>query len=262
VLEDSSGERRVLLAAERHLPLQGARNFRDLGGYRAADGRHVRWGRVFRSDQLSYLTGSDLAYLERIGIQAVCDLRGSEERRDSPDRLPALAAYHTLPIYENQPRAPLMNILLFRRHLLGATLERGYIDFLEHGAPSYGQLLRLAVENPPIVYHCAAGKDRAGIATALLLALLGVPDETILADYSLSNLAFDHFYDSFVREDRLRRLGVPNEQVQALFVVEIAWLEGLLAYLRETYGTVENYLIQKAGLDEEIIARLRASLLE
>lgn len=260
--EDAPGEQRVHIAAERHLPLHGARNFRDLGGYRTQDGRRVRWGRIFRSDQLCDLTDSDQAYLERIGIQAVCDLRDVDERRDSPDRMPAQAAYHVLPIYEDQPRRPLLNILFFRRHLLGATLGRGYIDFLEHGAPSYGQLLRLAAEHQPLVYHCAAGKDRAGIASALLLALLGVPDETILADYSLSNLAFDHFYQSFVRKGQLRRLGVPNVQVQALFVVEVAWMEGLLAYLRETYGTVDNYLIQKTGLDAETIARLRADLLD
>ena len=258
---EPDGQTRRMVAAERHLPLRGARNLRDLGGYRTAGGRSVRWGRIFRSEHLSDLTAEDQAYLERVGIRAVCDLRNSDERARHPDRLPGAAAYHVLPIYEDQPRARLMNILLFRRNTLGRELGKGYIEFVEQGAQSYAQLLRLAAQETPILFHCASGKDRAGIAAALLLALLGVPDETILADYSLSNLAFDHLYEAFVRTDRLRPLGVPNHQVQALFVVEIAWLEALLAYIRQTYGTVEEYLVQRAGLEPEIIDQLRAELL-
>jgi protein-tyrosine phosphatase len=260
--EDAPGSTpRRLVVAERHLPLAGARNFRDLGGYCTADGRRVRWGRIFRSDQLAYLTDADLEYLAPIGLQAVCDLRATNERAELPDRLPSGAAALGMAVYEDLARAPLMNILLFRRHKLGETLGLGYRLFLEQGAPSYGRLLGLAAKGQPLVYHCSAGKDRAGIGTALLLGALGVPDETILADYSLSNLAFDHLYDSFVREDRLRRLGVPNHQVKVLFTVDPAWLEGLLAYLREQYGTLENYLIQKAGLDMQTIQQLRAQLL-
>lgn len=258
---EPGGAARRLVAAERHLPLRGARNLRDLGGYRTADGRSVRWGRVFRSDQLCYLTAEDQEYLARMGIRAVCDLRDADERARHPDLLPGGADYHVLPVYEGQPRARLMNILLFRRHTLGKELGKGYIQFAEYGAESYAQLLRLAAQESPIVFHCASGKDRAGIGAALLLSLLGVPDETILADYSLSNLAFDHLYETFARTGRLRPLGVPNHQVQALFVVEMAWLEGLLAYLRQTYGSVEQYLVERGGLEPEVIAKLRADLI-
>jgi protein-tyrosine phosphatase len=266
VFSGGSGAGKRLIVAERYVPLQGVFNFRDLGGYETLSGGRVRWGRVYRSDELSELSDADLAYLERLGLASIYDLRSNMERASRIDRLPVTVEdrYQTLPVYADEPVSEVLPALLFQRHRLGDTLGNGYPRMLETGAPVYGALLRKLADPAqlPAVFHCTAGKDRAGIASALLLSLLGVPDETIVADYSLSNLGFDHYYQEFVQAGLLSRLGVPYEQVQALFIVNPAWMESLLAYVETTYGTTENFLMQKAGLDAETIEQIRAELIE
>ena len=88
--------------SRRILPLQGAINFRDLGGYHTVDGRQVRWGRVYRAASLSRLTDSDLKYLETIGVRTICDLRNDNEVANEPDRVPASAAYRRMPLVQTE----------------------------------------------------------------------------------------------------------------------------------------------------------------
>ena len=254
---------RVLGAAERFLPLDGAGNFRDLGGYETRDGRVVRWGRVFRSGNLSRLSPTDLALLESLPLRVIGDLRSARERAYEPDSLPDGSAYHALPVYEKEPMGALLRTILFQRERLGEVMSDSYPRMLEQGAPAYGALLRLAAEeeNLPLVFHCSAGKDRAGIGAALLLAVLGVPEETIIADYSLSNRNFARIQADLAQNERLVRTRISADDLQVVSVADPAWLRGLFRYVDATYGSVEGYLREATSVDEVTLGRLRELLL-
>jgi len=251
-----------LTTAERFLPLITVANLRDLGGYNAADSHRVKWGRVYRSGDLSRLSAAEAKYLQRLGIKLVCDLRSTREVESKPDVLPAGTLYLHCPVYEDEFPHLVTPVMLFSRHKLGETLGSGYTDWLEIGAPAYGRLFETMADpdNLPILLHCTAGKDRAGIASAILLSLLGVPDETIIADYSLTNLAFDHVYADFLEENRLERLGIPGEEAKIMLAANPAWIRSTLEYLHEHYGGVEGYLRNRIRLSASKIKAIRENL--
>jgi len=249
---------------DRKIALQGAHNFRDLGGYHTQDGRSLRWRQLFRSDDLSELTDADLVTLQALNLRSVIDLRSSRELIDKENRLPAGSTYRRIQIYKREPLLEYFWVAFFQRHLLASALGDNYIKLVENRAQTFGAVIRLLADlkNLPLVYHCSAGKDRTGIVCALTLSLLGVPDETIIADYSLSNLGYEHYYSEFIAGGRLDGWGVPYEEFQPLFVVQPDWMRNLLEHIRKKYGTIENYLIQNAGLNQQELENIRENLLE
>jgi len=261
-LQFADGRRQVV--AERTLPLAGNGNFRDLGGYPAANGRTTRWGRAFRSSTLARLTAEDLTYLAEMNLRLVCDLRSPAEMERDPDRIPAGVAYQQFSIVNKNPIAQAVQAILFNRHQLGALMQDGYYRLIDDGAEQYGRLLALLADegNFPLVFHCAAGKDRAGVAAALILRLLGVSDEIVLADYSLSNLIFDDLTGEFADEMApFTRLGVPFEQLHYPLMADPAWLAAILDHIDRQYGGTEAYLTGPAGLTPAEVAAIRQNLL-
>jgi protein-tyrosine phosphatase len=252
-----------LVVAERNIPLESVNNLRDIGGYRTLDGHMVRWGKVYRSGNLSRLSEGDKAYLADLGIRMVCDLRSSGRVKRTPDRLPPGAEYLHSPIYEDEFNQEVFPAILFRRHLLGDVLGSGYRNWPETGARAYGKLLGIIADlsNLPLLFHCTAGKDRAGIATAILLSLLGVPEETIIADYSLTNLEFDRLYQEFVETDRVERLGVPPSEVKIMLAANPEWIQRTLDYIRSDFGDAATYLQEAAGLSKITIQAIQGNLL-
>jgi protein-tyrosine phosphatase len=248
---------------KRLIPLEGAFNFRDLGGYHIRDGRRTIWGRVYRSDEFSELSDADLETLNALGLRSFIDLRSPRERKGKENRLPAGSTYHQIRIYKREPFREYVWIALFQRHALPQALGDNYINLVETRAETFGSALHLLTnpQNLPLVYHCSAGKDRTGIVAALILSILGVPEETIIADYSLSNLGFEHFYTEFVESGRLDRWAVPYEEFQGLFLVQPSWMRNLLAHLKSKYGSVEDYLICQAGLTHQDLDSIRKNLL-
>lgn len=242
-------------------------NFRDLGGYRSADGRRVRWRRVYRSGAFSHPSAADLTRLAALELRFVCDLRSVEEVESDPDVLPTnpVPNYLHLPLYDRHDRARRLRALLNRRSVAQLVPE-AYIEvMIEENAPLMGEVLRRLADpaNLPAVVHCTAGKDRTGVASALLLLLLGVPEATVIADYSLSN----HFFDDFRRYTEaaiqpFRKFGVNMDDVTPLLLADPANLRLTLAHIRTKYGSVEAYLRNRAGLDDSVIAALKANLLE
>ena len=179
-LKPKSGTERTV--SIRRLPLEGAPNFRDLGGYRTTDGHYVRWGILYRAGQLAGLTETDYRYLSGIGLRLVCDFRIDAERQRSPTNW----------VGGNPPE------------LLPASVDtisyaRPGIDIREHmrnvynrmpfdAAAEFGAILRrFARGDLPALVHCTAGKDRTGFFSALLLTALGVPFETVREDFLLTN---------------------------------------------------------------------------
>lgn len=254
--------------ADRILQIEGVANFRDVGGYKTVDGTRVRRGLVFRSGSLAHLTDAGLQKLDALGIKLICDLRGADELADEPDRLPASPApeYLHLPLTVHDDRRQRLRALLFNPKSVGPMLPEMYTGTIIDGnARLYGDVLRRLSDpaNLPTLIHCTAGKDRTGVAVALLLLLLGVPEEVVVADYSLSNLYFDTFFAYGERMVRsLRWMGIRADDLQPFFVANPETMRIAIAHINAKYGSAEGYLRDAGGLDDAVIARLKANLIE
>jgi protein-tyrosine phosphatase len=241
------------LRAPRLIALEGAQNFRDIGGYRTADGRRVKWGMIYRSADLSKLTAADVANLNGLGVDTVFDLRSTGERRGAPDVFAGRSAtvsldydVHSQAISAALRSAPTPESL---RKALAAT----YPELLTSLQPELRQLFDQLLEDPgPTIYHCTAGKDRTGVATALILSALGVPRETIYADYLMSN----RFYHPAASATPMG--GLPPELSAVLIGVDASYLQALFDSIDAQYGSVYGYLDRALGIDAAKIKRLRA----
>jgi protein-tyrosine phosphatase len=166
---------------ERHLRVPGTRNLRDVGGYPATDGRRTRWRTLLRTDALDRLPRSSQAILLDLGLRQVVDLRWPHELEEAPSvfRESRRVSYRSIPLLEDDP-TPYAGLAGTYRHMLDAR------------APQLVEVVRalLAPRGLPAVIGCAAGKDRTGIAVALVLAAVGVPPDVVVDDYCLSAPAF------------------------------------------------------------------------
>jgi len=241
----------------RHLNLAGASNFRDLGGYRARDGRAVRWRQIFRSNHLGHLTEADIELLRPLGLKSAFDFRGTEERDSAMCGIEEIAV-HSLPI------EPTVVAALRARRNDGVPLSSAdaldvmrdsYRNYVRHNTASFRALFaHLLEDRAPLVIHCTAGKDRTGFACALILRVLGVPDDLIAEDYLLTN--------RFYRRDPSASSDLPDEVRQVLGSVETSFLAAAHEAISADYGDLENYLKDGLGLGASERARLQARYLE
>lgn len=263
----------IINPAEAHTPgrfldLKSVANLRDIGGYKTADGQTVRWQRIYRGASLAFLSPEDGQKLMALGIKWVCDFRSEEEAAADPDILPDSAiGYLPLPALSNvDTRWQRLRILLLERNHLGDTLVDLYTRIMiDNNAALFGKLFEHVADekNLPLLVHCSAGKDRTGIAMALLLRYLGVPESTVVADYTLSNLYYDYFRKiATPMLQRLAALGIRADEMQPLLVANPNTLQTMLAYVDAKYGSIEKYLREKVGLSDAVLAQVRANLLE
>jgi len=252
---------------DRRLPLDGTFNFRDLGGYETVDGRRVKWGQVYRSDNLSRLTGQALLIIKKLGIRRVCDFRSEGEAKERPDRLPEDAdiSYSHLPVVHGK----LDGIAAFKKIKQGDTswltddfMLQGYLGGIDNCAETWGTFItQLAdADSRPLVFHCSAGKDRAGIAAALILLALGIPEKTVIADHQLSNIYIADALDDIYRV--IRSYGVDPKRLAPYFAAPLQCILAMLDRLRDAYGSPTRYLTQQAGVTQETLERLKTELLE
>jgi protein-tyrosine phosphatase len=256
---------------QRHLALEGAPNFRDLGGYETSDGRHVKWGMLYRSDNLAHLTDDDLAKLSALGINLVCDFRSKPEKAEEPDRLPASdpPAVAALEIgvegfVVSDLRERIRSGNTAGLDLRGMLIE-GNRQFATTQAPVYAAMFERITrrENLPALVHCSAGKDRAGFASAAILSVLGVPRETVMADYLLTNV-----YTRAATERRLLMIELfslgraDSDALRPLFGVEPAYLQAAFDEIAKRYGDFDTYRREALGLDDAELAAFRALALE
>ncbi|MGH7152649.1 MAG: tyrosine-protein phosphatase [Acetobacteraceae bacterium] len=237
------------------VPLEGASNVRDLGGWPASGGR-VRCGRVFRSAALSGLTPRDATTLVDLGVRTVCDLRGTLERAAAPSRLDGVTI-HSLPI-EPSVGTSLRDILATRQATGADTLSlmrQAYIAYAVDWAHRYRRMFDLLLEQDgALLFHCSAGKDRTGFGAALILTALGTPREAILADYLASNRLW--------RRDAGIDAGLPPAIAANLLLVHAELLETAFAAIDETHGGFDRYAESQLGLGPVRRERLRERLLE
>jgi protein-tyrosine phosphatase len=241
----------------RSLNLEGASNFRDLGGYPAAAGRQVRWRHLFRSDQLSALTEHDLQRLAPLGLARAFDLRGVHERAATPYQLPGVVQ-HALPIEPTVVQR--MKDLLEAGQKVTAQdtvrlMEQTYRAFVHDNAARFAELFGHLLENDtPLVFHCTAGKDRTGFASALLLSLLGVPWPVVLEDYLHTNVVWTGHVGRYPELDIDTR--------SAIIEARAPYLEAAFDVVRADYGSAEAFAEKALGLDKAARERLGADLLE
>lgn len=229
-------------------PLEGGHNLRDLGGYPTADGRRVKWGRLFRSAELSGLTEADLEHLAEIPVRTVIDLRRPSEIREAPDRLPAsVTGTVHLPITAGDPSL----LTVPDRHAAARQMEEVYRVLARDNREAFSRFLALLTEpsRGPVVFHCAAGKDRTGFAAMLFLAALGVDRETILADFLLSNPGLGHKYANWV---------AAHPHLEPLVVVEPSYLEAGFEVIDQEFGGLTSYLTRHLSADITTLRRLYA----
>ena len=249
------------------LHLEGVPNARDLGGYRTMDGMRVRRGMIYRSGDLSEATDHDLERLQALDVRLILDLREDDEAEDAPDRLPEGADYQRLPFTAPISAVRRVSELVLNLHQLDDLVLQMYSDIVfDTGAAKLGIIFRqLAGDDRalPALIHCTAGKDRTGLTAALILAVLGVPDQTIFADYSLSNRYYPAFFKSVSRQAHvLRRIGISVDDLHWLMLADPTILEATFRQLRQRCGSIDDYLNQYAGVDDAALRRLRAKLLE
>ncbi len=259
-----------VVTAERRLPLEGLDNFRDLGGYRTRDGRFVRWGVLFRSNDLSQLSDRDLDHLSAIGVRFVCDLRAEDERQSSPDRdfgrSPAgrlefpIGQVGLMPDeIQEAIRTGDVAALGVRQMMLSA-----YRSFPTAHAHVWAQIFD-RLEQPdglPFLFHCTAGKDRTGFAAALVLLALGVPEETVYEDYLATNRYRAEYNTMVLRWVPLYSLfRTEKDDLLPLLDARREYLEASLQEIRYRWGSIDAYLEDELGLTSERRETLRANLL-
>ncbi|MGD9373712.1 MAG: tyrosine-protein phosphatase, partial [Desulfobacterales bacterium] len=248
-------------------PLEGSVNFRDLGGYRTLDGRRLRWGQVFRSDNLGRLTDRDIKILRRMGIRQVCDFRTPAEVKKMPDRFPETneGAYVHLPIKygEYDPANTFERIKNGDVDWLTEEfMIKGYLRNVDRFTALWSTFFRIMVvsRNRPLVFHCTGGKDRAGVCAALILLTLGVAEETVIEDHGLSNIYIADVLKRIYAQ--IKSYGVDPAKVAPYFTAPRSAIIALVEHIRKTYGSAEDYLINQAGIEVKVINQLREDLLE
>jgi protein-tyrosine phosphatase len=253
--------------SERRVPLEGSVNFRDLGGYETADGRRIKWGLVFRSDNLGRITDRDVAFLQRMGIRLVCDFRTPAEAKNLPDRFPrnGRVKYLHLPIQHGEFDPANTFERIQKGDIEWMTEEfmiKGYIKNIDNFAPVWSTLFNCLSDRSsrPIVFHCTGGKDRAGVCAALILLTLGVSEETVITDHGLSNVYIAGVLEKIYA--RIRSAGVDPRQVSSYFTAPQNAIVAFIDHIRQTYGSAAGYLRKKAGIEQKIIDQLKKDLLE
>jgi len=242
----------------RLLPLVGAFNFRDLGGYPTDDGRRTRWGRVFRSDTLQELSAEDLETLRQLGLRTVVDLRTATE-------------------VERDGRGPLQDEPIHYVNLSVLPEEGGesvaapapdtddvaarYLWYLDTGRDALTTAIEMVADDSmhPLVFHCMAGKDRTGVLSALLLSCVGVVRETIVDDYA-QTAATLHLIIDRLRRHPVYGKNMPDDPPPR-FGVDAGTMERFLELLDEHHGGAMAWA-KSAGVSAAALANLPNVLLE
>lgn len=240
----------------RHLALQGASNFRDLGGYPTTDGLTTRWRHIFRSNHLGQLTAADVEIVRALGVRSAFDFRGIEERAAGICAVNEIAV-HSLPI---EPTVVAALRAEFARGSLTAALaielmRESYRNYVRHNTHSFRALFgHLLEDRAPLVIHCTAGKDRTGFASALILHALGVADDVIAEDYLLTNRHYKLGASS--------ASDLPADVLDAIGSVEASYLAAAFDAVRSEYGDLETYLRDGLKLGTAERAALKERYLE
>ena len=253
--------------------VDGAPNFRDIGGYETTGGRRVRYGRLFRSGMLVGVSDEGVTALEALGIRTIIDLRTQVEVDAlGPDRLPSGARVVQIRVPSAGADPMVAEALKTGRFPYLPDLVSVNRAYITDDAAEFGELLRLLSDSPnlPAVVHCLGGKDRTGVSVALLLTILGVPWPTVRRDYLLSNVHFSNSGGD--QPDVLNRvmentLGhAPDfgdeESRREFFVLRPEYIDVVLEEITKDGRTFDDFVRDELGLSASTVERLRAAFVE
>ncbi|MBK9927822.1 MAG: tyrosine-protein phosphatase [Anaerolineales bacterium] len=254
----------------RRLPFSGAKNFRDLGGYPTANGKTLRWGMLYRSDGLHTLTNADQKLLSTLSLDRIIDFRAGWEKENRSDRLPvgmnirqveipildsSTEAWHN----SNKEMAKGLKKTDPYKHMIQTNIELG-----TRFTPEMKKFMQevFSAQGKPVLFHCSAGKDRTGFASAILLRMLGVSQETIMEDYLLTNQYLIPGYRWNLLFVRLMWGKLLLEKVKGFLAADPSYLSAAFEAIDREYGSFDNYIRDGLGLGEEDIERLKLVYLE
>ena len=264
------------VAATRHVALEGTNNVRDMGGYTTEDGRTVRWGKAFRADDLSDLTPEAADKLEAADMRTVVDFRGADEvaADGSAPVSPGTEVVH-VPVLDEATQTlaeALTEVMrggdpaVVEEMLGGGESQRikdeSFVAQLEQpeAMSGYAETLQVLADSPgAVMYHCTAGKDRTGMMSAFLLGILGVPDETIVEDFVLSNQYLeDHYAQTYALLDSR---GVDVDLIRPLTEQSASNIQPVLDAVNDEHGGWDAFATDVLGLDPDTVDELRDSFL-
>jgi protein-tyrosine phosphatase len=244
--------------SRRAVTLEGASNFRDLGGYPAAGGKTVKWGHIYRSADISKLTDADLKTLESKHIATICDLRGPDEVKNHPDRIPASVTYLNLPAGSEKVQLKQASLPQTGTSL-DSTAGTGYArtDHLKAKyKPMFDQLLMLD-GTKALMFHCTGGRDRTGIGAALILSALGVEKAIVLKDYVATDVYLKPAQIAWIAE----QMSMSAAEMTKRIAMKPADLDKFFTAVNQKYGSMDNFLTTEMELTPAKMATLRAKYL-
>ncbi|MNG66473.1 Tyrosine-protein phosphatase precursor [compost metagenome] len=248
-------------------PLDGGINFRDLGGNSVADGRRIKRGLLFRSGSLERLTEDDCTFLAGVPVRSVLDYRDADEVLAKPDVLWNGADYHHFPAnpLSNEVNANLEK--LTSETLAGFDAQAFMLELyrrLPFGNAAYKQLAQLLsnVDNGAIVQHCAVGKDRTGVGSALVLFALGADEATVVEDYLLTETTLATFREQMLDQLSIRLNASALGQFTYVLSAREEFLMTALNCIRDQYGSTDRWLEAEYGLGQNQREALQAFYLE
>lgn len=253
-----------LILADRFVPVDGTANLRDIGGYRTLDGRWVKMGMLYRSDKLSRLTPDGEVQLGALDLALIADLRSPKEVEKEPDRLPPNVGYRLFDIMGDSaaPDNFVQGVSEGRAPEIMRDLNRDLVAS-PMAQREFGKLLHaIGASNGPILYHCTAGKDRTGWASAVLLTILGVPREAVIYDYIISRHRLKSVPVKNIIGDSDSALGsLPRELVDPLVFVDSDYIEAAFDEVEKRYGDFDTYVRVGLGINPAKQDKLRALFL-
>ncbi|RRH74305.1 tyrosine-protein phosphatase [Falsigemmobacter faecalis] len=238
---------------DRRLPIEGAFNLRDLGGYALQGGAETRWGQALRADGLGRLTHGDIDLLLARGLRRVIDLRAPAEARQHPGKLSGISGIEVINL-------PLYNDLAPMREITDPEPLPGfYRNIIAARGEMVAEVFQAIAETGEgaVMFHCTAGKDRTGLIAALWLALAGAEREVILADYALTGELIPGLITLFNAD--LAARGIDPELIRPMLGCEPHYMEEALEFITTTYGDIPAYL-REIGLSSDVLTTLRGRL--
>jgi protein-tyrosine phosphatase len=245
----------------------GALNLRDMGGYPAADGRRTRWNVLYRSGTTHAMTAAEVQRLMPYGVRCAYDLRSNTERHEHPSalsRLPGIdyqfVDHDALPgdikrLFANPDCRPEHSKSMMMSAYRKIPFEfrssfRTLFTHLENG-------------NLPLIFNCTAGKDRTGVAAALILTAVGVPQELVVEDYLLSERSFDRSCEILLEGSLATIFTETNRDIwEPVMRVDADYLRAAFDEIDRSCGSVTRYLAEELNLSELGRERIRINLLE
>lgn len=257
--------------ALRKLPFEQAHNFRDLGGYLSDDGRYTRWGKIYRTDKLSSLSEQDQRYLMRLGVKRIVDFRSDEERDTAPHSLhpDSQTRIDPLPIDVEAAQIDRVTARLQEQNVSAEDMVEFLMSanraMVTHFTDTYRHWIHslLSADHYPQLFHCTAGKDRTGLAAALLLRVLGVSQDTVMEDYLATNHYTAARIDEIIRQ--IQEMGVfqvDEPVIRTLFHVQPQYINAAFDVIAERYGDLDGYFQDGLALNRYQQEQLRELLLE